>query len=135
MVMPVHCSNSAHDLFSESDSGLRIEPNIVTVVPEWPMYCEYCAHAPVADADADPPLVDAEADVEAVLLPPAGADELVPPVDLLPLEHAAASSETAAKVDPTATRRRRGLPDGKLKVMVSPLRLGPGQGWWPGCKR
>ena len=31
IVMPVHCSNCAQDFFSESDSGLRIEPNIVTV--------------------------------------------------------------------------------------------------------
>ncbi len=34
--MPVHLLNSAHELLSESDSGLRIEPNIVTVVPSWP---------------------------------------------------------------------------------------------------
>ena len=31
--MPVQVWNSAHDLFSESDSGGRIEPNIVTVLP------------------------------------------------------------------------------------------------------
>ena len=31
--MPVQLSNCAHDLLSESDSGGRIEPNIVTVLP------------------------------------------------------------------------------------------------------
>jgi hypothetical protein len=37
IVMPVHFWKSAHDVFSESDSGLRIEPNIVTVLPLCPM--------------------------------------------------------------------------------------------------
>ena len=31
---------SAHDLFRESDSGLRIDPNIVTVEPLCPAYAE-----------------------------------------------------------------------------------------------
>ena len=36
ILIPVHFENSAHELFSESDSGLRIDPNIVTVLPLWP---------------------------------------------------------------------------------------------------
>ncbi len=34
--MPVHWLNSAQDFSRESDSGLMMDANIVTVVPEWP---------------------------------------------------------------------------------------------------
>ena len=36
MVMPVHRLKSAHDFCSESDSGLMIDANMVTLVPAWP---------------------------------------------------------------------------------------------------
>jgi hypothetical protein len=35
-LIPVHLEKSAQDLLRESDSGLRIDPNIVTVDPLWP---------------------------------------------------------------------------------------------------
>ncbi|MCX4746489.1 hypothetical protein OG455_13300 [Kitasatospora sp. NBC_01287] len=44
-MIPVQELNSAQDFSSESDSGLRIEANIVTVVPECPAYGWYLAHA------------------------------------------------------------------------------------------
>ncbi len=36
IVMPVHLEKSAHEALSELDSGLRIDPNMVTVEPLWP---------------------------------------------------------------------------------------------------
>src|SRR5690242_11651480 len=48
MLMPVQVSNCCHDLLSESDSGLMMEPNIVTFVPECPAYAWYCAQSPVS---------------------------------------------------------------------------------------
>jgi len=35
-LIPVHLEKSAQEVFMESDSGLRIDPNIVTVDPLWP---------------------------------------------------------------------------------------------------
>src|SRR6266545_5119523 len=55
--MPVHWLNSFQDFCSESDSGLMIDANIVTVVPEWPAYAWYLAQFPVRVCDEPPPLV------------------------------------------------------------------------------
>jgi hypothetical protein len=48
IVIPVHLEKSAQEVFRESDSGLRIDPNIVTVLPLWPAYAWYWAQAPVS---------------------------------------------------------------------------------------
>src|ERR1035437_1658134 len=65
--MPVHVWKSAHDLLSESDSGLKIDPNIVTVVPLCPAYAWNLAQSPVS-AGAAPPLLLALVVLEPVLL-------------------------------------------------------------------
>jgi hypothetical protein len=36
MVIPVHLVKSAHEVCSESDSGLMMDANMVTFVPECP---------------------------------------------------------------------------------------------------
>ncbi|GAA1981613.1 hypothetical protein GCM10009738_70500 [Kitasatospora viridis] len=54
-MIPVQELNFAQDCCSESDSGLRIDANIVTVVPECPAYGWYSAQSPARVADPPPP--------------------------------------------------------------------------------
>src|SRR5215469_1045001 len=69
--MPVHDSNCAQDFCSEFDSGLRIDPKIVTV-PLGPAYGLNCAQAPVSLAPVDDGLGD-EPPLPPPLLPPQAA--------------------------------------------------------------
>src|SRR5689334_11925970 len=104
--MPVHCSNCAQDFCSEFDSGLMIDPKIVTV-PLAPAYELNCAQAPDSAAPLDeleaelppalllvlllllPPLLQAaSASTEAPITAAAAADRLFIPVPLLQLAHA-----------------------------------------------
>src|SRR6185437_1288402 len=89
--MPVHCSNCAQDFCSEFDSGLMIDPKIVTV-PLAPAYELNCAQAPdraapldELDAELPPPLLllllllllhAARASTEAPITAAAAADRL-----------------------------------------------------------
>src|SRR5215468_11340428 len=55
--MPVQSLNCFQDFCRESDSGLMIDANIVTVVPLWPAYAWYWAQSPVSVGTAPAPLL------------------------------------------------------------------------------
>src|SRR5262245_8946564 len=48
ILMPVQSLNSFQDFWSESDSGLMIEANIVTVLPDCPANAWYLAQSPLS---------------------------------------------------------------------------------------
>jgi hypothetical protein len=129
---PVHFSKSAQDFSSESDSGLRIDEYIVTVLPLRLPYDENDEQPPapeaplLAGAEEAPLLVGAEeapllvGAEEAAELPP--AEDEVPPADVLDVLEQAASRLPATMAEPVRrARRRRGTED--IRVSLPPKRL------------
>ena len=99
-MMPVHCSNCAQDFCSEFDSGLMMDPKIVTV-PLAPAYELNCAQAPVSagdDAAGDDAAGDEAAGEEA-------AGDVLEVELPLPLLHAARASTEAPMTVAAATDR------------------------------
>ncbi len=75
MVIPVHLLNSSQDFCNESDSGLMMDANMVTLVPECPANCWYLAQSPLSVGTEPPPsgVVEFEQAPSAVMTAIAGA--------------------------------------------------------------
>src|SRR5690242_16300461 len=89
MVMPVQVLNCFQEVWSESDSGLRMEANMVTLVPACPAYAWNWAQSPVRVAadpealvelpDVDEPLEQAASSAREVTAPAAMSCRRHPP--------------------------------------------------------